>query len=114
MNKKEFFDSIGDFYPKKFVENVPAGIYKKIVNFNRFPNEKQIGFVNYMKTHLSMRNLRLMILVIFLIIIDVVVLIELLNYGRNPITAVIFLTASIVIITAIIKTRKKTRQNSLN
>jgi hypothetical protein len=67
-----------------------------------------------MKTHLSMRNLILMILVIFLIIIDIVVLIELLNYGRNPITAVIFLTASIVIITAIIKTRKKTRQNSLN
>jgi len=67
-----------------------------------------------MKTYLSMRNLILMILVVFLIIIDIVVLIELLNYGRNPITAVIFLTASIVIITAIIKTRKKTRQNSLN
>jgi len=67
-----------------------------------------------MKTYISMRNLILMILVIFLIIIDIVVLIELLNYGRNPITAVIFLTASIVIITAIIKTRKKTRQNSLN
>jgi hypothetical protein len=67
-----------------------------------------------MKTHLSMRNLILMILVTFLIMIDIVVLIELLNYGRNPITTVIFLTASIVIITAIIKTRKKTRQNSLN
>jgi len=67
-----------------------------------------------MKPHLSMRNLILMILVVFLIIIDIVVLIELLNYGRNPITTVVFLAASIVIITAIVKTRKKTSQNSLN
>ena len=61
-----------------------------------------------------MRNLVLMIVVVFLIIIDIVVLIELLNYGRNPITAVIFLGASIVIITAIIRTRNKTSQNSVN
>jgi hypothetical protein len=55
-----------------------------------------------------------MIVVVLLIIIDIVVLIELLNYGRNPITAVIFLGASIVIITAIIRTRNKTSQNSVN
>jgi hypothetical protein len=61
-----------------------------------------------------MRNLILMIVVVFLIIIDIVVLIELLNYGRNPITTIIFLAASIVIITAIIKTRNKTSQNSVN
>lgn len=61
-----------------------------------------------------MRNLILMIVVVFLIIIDIVVLIELLNYGRNPVTAIIFLVASIIVITAIIKTRDKTRQNSLN
>jgi len=67
-----------------------------------------------MKPHLFMRNLILMILVVFLIIIDIVVLIELLNYGRNPITAVIFLVASIVIISAIVKTRNKTSENSMN
>jgi membrane protein implicated in regulation of membrane protease activity len=61
-----------------------------------------------------MRNLILMILVIFLIIIDIVVLIELLNYGRNPITTILFLVASIIIITAIVKTRKRTSQKSLN
>jgi hypothetical protein len=61
-----------------------------------------------------MRNLILMILVVFLIIIDIVVLIELFNYGRNPITTLVFLVASIVIITAIVKTRKKTSQNSMN
>ena len=61
-----------------------------------------------------MRNLILMIVVVLIIIIDFVVLIELLNYGRNPVTAVIFLASSIVIITAIIRTRKKTSQNSLN
>lgn len=61
-----------------------------------------------------MRNLILMIVVVFLIIIDIVVLIELLNYGRNPITTIIFLASSIVIITAIIKTRNKTSQNSVN
>ena len=61
-----------------------------------------------------MRNLILMILVVFLIIIDIVVLIELFNYGRNPITTVVFLVASIVIITAIVKTRNKTSENSMN
>ena len=61
-----------------------------------------------------MRNLILMILVVLLIIIDIVVLIELLNYGRNPITTVLFLAGSIVIITAIVKTRNKTSQNSMN
>ncbi len=67
-----------------------------------------------MKPHLFMRNLILMILVVFLIIIDIVVLIELLNYGRNPVTTVVFLAVSIVIITAVIKTRNKTRENSMN
>ena len=61
-----------------------------------------------------MRNLILMIVVVFLIIIDIVVLIELLNYGRNPITAIIFLVASIIVIAAIIRTRDKASQNSLN
>jgi hypothetical protein len=61
-----------------------------------------------------MRNLILMILVVLLIIIDIVVLIELLNYGRNPLTTILFLVASIIIITAIIRTRKKTSQKSLN
>ena len=61
-----------------------------------------------------MRNLILMILVVFLIIIDIVVLIELLNYGRNPLTTILFLVASIIIITAIVKTRKKPSQRSFN
>ena len=90
------------------------GVYGKGGLLDKFRNENNTIFVLYMKTYLPMRNLILMILVVFLIIIDIVVLIELLNYGRNPISAVIFLTASIVIITAIIKTRKKTSQNSLN
>jgi hypothetical protein len=55
-----------------------------------------------------------MILVVLLIIIDIVVLIELLNYGRNPFTTILFLVASVIIITAIVKTRNKTRQKSLN
>jgi len=67
-----------------------------------------------MKTCLSMRNLILMILVVLLIIIDIVILIELLNYGRNALTSILFLIASVIIITAIVKTRKKTNQKSMN
>lgn len=59
-----------------------------------------------------MRNLVLMIVVVLLIIIDMVVLIELLNYGRNPVTAIAFLLLSFIIITAIVKTRKSTSQKT--
>jgi len=54
-----------------------------------------------------MRNLILMVLVVILIIVDIVVLIELFNYGRSPLTTILFLVASIAVITAIIKSRKK-------
>jgi len=91
-----------------------VGYKKNISIFEIFRNGNKGKYVIYMKTHLSMRNLILMILVVFLIIIDIVVLIELFNYGRNPITTVVFLVASIVIITAIVKTRNKTSENSMN
>ena len=61
-----------------------------------------------------MRNLILMIFVVVLIIVDIVVLIELFNYGRNPVITILFLVISVILITAIVRTRKKTSQSSMN
>jgi hypothetical protein len=61
-----------------------------------------------------MKNLILMILVVILIIVDIVVLIELLNYGKDPLTTILFLVGSIIIIIAIVRTRRKTSQKSMN